>query len=180
MWAGVAFVLALAVVFGLSKNLKSNASGKVVGQVWVTTNAGASFDQREVTVTLMPDSVDAKDVSRAAGKVMKEIRRRADSASELSGIMDDAKSLDSRIAGIKGRVTIAQAMELVNVPPYDRYGKIEVSDFFSAATRSTLTDIKGQYAFDDVPPGSYYVESCGYVSSCYVQRGKTTEVNLHP
>lgn len=177
---GLVFVIAGVVVFLMTR---PEPAPSISGHVWLTTAKGESNIQRGATVHLMRGKVTATEIRKAAEGKLAEIKRRAASASDHSGIGDDAKAIEAIIAGVTGEITVYDAILILNHPKYATYGDVRLEDFVSPATLKTTTaDVNGFYEFPHVDNGYYIVAAevgGGLASQIVIVQGKAQTVDLH-
>lgn len=178
----VGLVLIIAGV-GMFLWMKPEPAPSISGHVWLTTAKGDSNIQRGATVRLMRGKVTAVEIRKASEGKLAEIKRRAASASENSGIGDDAKAIEAIIAGVTGEITVYDAILILNHPKYATYGDVRLEDFVSSATLKTTTaDVNGFYEFPRIDNGYYIVaaEIGGKLASeILIVKGKPLKVDLH-
>jgi hypothetical protein len=177
---GLFLIMVVAAIFLMTR---SDPVPSISGHVWLTTAKGESNIQRGATVHLMRGKVTAVEIRKAAEGKLAEVKRRAASASENSGIGEDAKAIEAMIAGVTGEVTVYDALLMLNNPKYATYGDVRLEDFVSPATLKTTTaDVNGFYEFPRVDNGYYIVAAeigGGLASQIVIVQGKPQTIDLH-
>lgn len=182
---GLAVLAGLMVaVFLAVKFTPPPARATLSGNVWLDSPNGETFLQRGAFVYLLKTKVTAADMRRAAVEKISRIQSMIRMTSDNSGFPEELAAFNASIDGVKGEISINEAMDILNAERFKRWGEVKPEDFADvlAAAMTTTADVNAHYEFKNVPPGTYLIvvkTAKGALTHTVDMNGRPRTVDLH-